>query len=198
MLDARLVRVILKASCHLLTPRHYDQFLKQAGLERFKQPPTDLENEPGAPVENMAIFIHCIVDKIGIEASRLFFANVAYEVSQTIIKRPYAVTLKKELAELNPDERYDRAVEKFIEWSNARGSKFDLQQNNSREVWQLISTNCFYCSGVHYNEPFCDVITVNLKNVISFLANQPIRAEEVTCRARGDSQCVFEIREALN
>lgn len=195
MLDARLVRVILGASGHLLSPRHYEQFLKQAGLERFRDPPSDPENELGISKAEMARFMHAIVDKIGVEATRLFFANVADEMSRVIIKHPYTNALKKELAGLAVNERREKALEGFLGWANSRGSEFELTRSENSGSWLVTVKDCPYCTGICSDKPICDIITVNLRIVLAYLFDSPVQVSEVQCRAKGDPECVCEIGE---
>jgi predicted hydrocarbon binding protein len=197
MLDPRLVRVILRASQNLLMPRHFEQFLKRAGLEHFKEQLSETTKTPRVPTHTLALFMQMVATKLGSDTVQLFYTNVGREILQELRSNDLILKFKAHLETLPLIERGAAALQDFVDWLRYMGGDLTLLTTPEAQVWQVVVHNCPYCQGIEADQPLCNVTTILLSEVPKILTGWSFVSTELTCVAQNAPNCVYEVREQL-
>jgi hypothetical protein len=76
--------------------------------------------------------------------------------------------------------------------SEFSGKGARVEEQDGRFFWRL--PDCPICAGLHASEPTCFLMLGMLEEAVSWLSGGKVFAvQEITCRGRGDEDCIFLI-----
>jgi predicted hydrocarbon binding protein len=64
--------------------------------------------------------------------------------------------------------------------------------------FNVVVSDCFECEGLKGDKPVCNMVSGTLVGSLCQVAKKRIKVEEVKCKAVGDKECVFLVREGVN
>jgi hypothetical protein len=187
------LRFLLQASQELITPRLFQKFLVQSGLERFSNNLPPLELEPIATREEVANFMANIYSMMGEGVYSLFCQNVANEEFKLHTELPIMLKYRNKVVKVLNDPNLT-LPEKIAGWLELNKSlpKVGINFFISENLTIIFnSPACRYCSAIQTDKMICFVEKFYLQLLLKWLSDWNFVAEQTHSTARGDPACVI-------
>lgn len=107
-----------------------------------------------------------------------------FAARSTLKLLPMSVQIKTVLNSVKSD------IEKIY---GPAGYPTDLKLEERGDKWAYIDEDCALCAGKISNQPICGIWTGTLQESLHWLTKKEFKVEQVSCRAMGDSACVWEV-----
>jgi hypothetical protein len=189
------VRFLLQTSQEHLTPRFYQRFLKESGLERFNENLPPLELVPVATREEIANFMGKAFDTMGNAVYSLFCQNVANSQFKLHAQLPLMQKYKAKVEQIINDPKLS-PVEKVMGWLEVsqRLPKIDNAYYIAEGTTVVFTApTCRYCSAVKADAMVCYVEKFYFQLLFKWVTGWNFVIEQTHSLARGDEACVLRL-----
>ncbi len=189
-----MMRLALTCTEKTLGRSGYHAVVHVAGLDRLLEAPPPDNTSLDTPGEDFSALLATIVNMYGESSSRGLLRRwgATFGVS-ALHRRPSARLLKPILSVLPLQRRMHTVLNALVrEADTARGAGLHTL-TDKREQYVITFNDCLYCASTQPTEPICYSIVGTLEAVLKWGTGRDFTVREVTCHARGDAACVFEI-----
>lgn len=169
------------------------RIFEQAGLAHY------LERPPKAMVDEreVADLHHALREILGVEEARRIGWDAGLRTGDYLLGNripPFAQAILKRL----PAWLAERVLLKAIAgnaWTFAGSASFSTKPGRPT---RLILAGSRVCLGASATEPVCDFYAATFERLFRALVDPRTQVVEVQCQAKGDPECVFEVRRGAS
>lgn len=173
----------------LCDARARTQVFEQAGLANYLgSMPQEMVNE-----QEVTVLHQALRDVLGIQQARRVGWDAGLRTGDYLLGNripPFAQTVLK----LVPAWLAERILLKAIagnSWTFAGSASFSTRPGRPT---RLILVGSRVCLGASATEPLCDFYAATFERLFRALVDSCTQVVEVQCQAKGDPECVFEVR----
>ena len=162
---------------------------EQAGLaEYLEHPPQEMVDE-----REVTALHQSLRAVLGVEQARRIGWDAGLRTGDYLLGNripPFAQAILKRLPAWLAERVLIKAIAKNA-WTFAGSASFSTQPGRPT---RLILAGSRVCLGASASEPLCDFYAATFERLFRTLVDPSTRVVEVQCQAKGDPECVFEVR----
>jgi len=155
---------------------------RNVGLVHIYENPPEYNWEPCMTIPQQASIYSEVENFVGLNGAHGIWRRIGYTTISYVDKIGH---LFDALADLAPDERFNRAFELFV-----AGSGKGRVVVNDEGLYDLDVFDCIHCKGRKTMRPMCNHYTGHIQYIADFAYGEKVYfVKEVRCKALGDDTC---------
>jgi predicted hydrocarbon binding protein len=184
------VKIMLEAMKQTCGSEH-EKLLDQAGLQRFRTVLPASNFEPAATIEEVSALFAAVHDVIGRPLLKGFLATHGRLITEAVLEGPVGRDLIAEVKQAPPEQRVSAAVKALATMVSKSWSDVKVKEDDSSYMLSVV--RCHTCARIRSEAPMCADAETFYTGLMKGLTGRRMTFTEVSCRAAGDSACVYKL-----